>query len=122
MWLKDKYYKVLARHVSEGCTVFRIALLPDCEVYRGHFPEEPVCPGAFNIQVVKECAMEVSGKALCIRTIKQCRLTAVVSPVTCTELDVAVSLSPVEDGLEVMARISGGERVYMEYKGLMTVV
>ena len=79
-------------------------------------------PRGVNIQVVKECAMEVSGKALCIRTIKQCRLTAVVSPVTCTELDVAVSLSPVEDGLEVTARISGGERVYMEYKGLMTVV
>ena len=86
------------------------------------FRRNRYAPGAFNIQVVKECAMEVSGKALCIRTIKQCRLTAVVSPVTCTELDVAVSLSPVEDGLEVTARISGGERVYMEYKGLMTVV
>ena len=45
--------------------------------------------------------MEVSGKALHIRTIKLCRLTAVVSPCTCTELDVAVRLSPVEDGLEV---------------------
>lgn len=66
--------------------------------------------------------MEVSGKALCIRTIKQCRLTAVVSPCTCAELDVAVSLSPVEDGLEVRARVADGEQVYMEYKGLMTVV
>ena len=54
--------------------------------------------------------------------IKLCRLTAVVSPCTCTELDVAVRLSPVEDGLEVRARVADGEQVYMEYKGLMTVV
>jgi hypothetical protein len=67
-------------------------------------------------------AMEVSGKALHIHTIKLCRLTAVVSPCTCTELDVAVRLSPVEDGLEVRARVADGEQVYMEYKGLMTVV
>lgn len=122
MWLKDHYYKVLTRCVSDGYTVFRIVLLPDCEVYRGHFPGHPVCPGAFNIQMVKECAMEVSGKALHIHTIKLCRLTAVVSPCTCTELDVAVRLSPVEDGLEVRARVADGEQVYMEYKGLMTVV
>ena len=91
MWLKEHYYKVLTRRVSDGCTVFRIVFLSDCEVYRGHFPGHPVCPGAFNIQMVKECAMEVSGKALHIRTIKLCRLTAVVSPCTCTELDVAGS-------------------------------
>jgi len=46
----------------------------------------------------------------------------VVSPCTCTELDVVVRLSPVEDGLEVRARVADGEQVYMEYKGLMTVV
>ena len=114
MWLKDHYYKVLTRRVSDGCTVFRIVFLSDCEVYRGHFPGHPVCPGAFNIQMVKECTMEVSGKALHIRTIKLCRLTAVVSPCTCTELDVAVRLSPVEDGLEVRARVADGEQVYME--------
>ena len=66
--------------------------------------------------------MEVSGKALHIHTLQLCRLTAVVSPCTCTELDVAVRLSPVEDGLEVRARVAVGEQVYMEYKGLMTVV
>ena len=65
MWLKDHYYKVLTRRVSDGCSVFRIVLLPDCEVYRGHFPGHPVCPGAFNIQMMKECAMEVL-KAKCI--------------------------------------------------------
>lgn len=121
MWLKDCYYKVLSRRVSDGCTVFRVALLPDCEVYRGHFPGHPVCPGAFNIQMVRECAMEMYGKALCIRTIRRCRLTAVASPGACAELDVEVSLSPSEEGLEVTARIADGERVYMVYKGMMAV-
>ncbi len=122
MWLRDSYYKVSARRVSDGLAVFRIAFLPDCEVYRGHFPGHPVCPGAFNIQVVRECAAELCGKALRIRTIKRCRMTAVVSPGTCPEADVEVSLAPAEGGFEVAARMYDGERVYMEYAGLMAEV
>lgn len=102
--------------------MFRIALLPDCDAYRGHFPGHPVCPGAFSIQVVKECAMELAGKELRIRTIKQCRLMSVVSPASCAEVDVAVSLTPAEGGLEVAARMTAGGRTCMEYKGLMSVV
>lgn len=119
MWLKNDYYKVASRRDADGGAIFHVMLLPDCGVYRGHFPGHPVCPGAFNIQMVKECAMELAGKPLVIRTIKQCRLTAVASPDTTPEVDVAVRLSPAETGWEVVARIYGENQVYMDYKGLM---
>ena len=51
MLLENKYYKVLrARKEGEGKAVYHVAILPDCNVYEGHFPGNPVCPGVCNIQ------------------------------------------------------------------------
>ena len=102
--------------------MFHIRLLPGCDVYRGHFPGRPVCPGVCNIEVIKECAVLLSGRKLSISTIRQCRFTAVASPSICPELAVAVSLLPAGVGYVVSARISDKERTYVEYKGNMTAV
>ena len=102
--------------------MFRIVLLSDCEVYQGHFPGDPVCPGVCNIETVKECAEILTGKSLFMGFIKQCRLTAVALPGICPWVNIRMNWSPVGDGFAVTARISEDERVYMEYKGVMKVV
>ena len=73
MLLENKYYKVLrARVEGEGKAVYHVAILPECNVYEGHFPGNPVCPGVCNIQTIKECASLLTGKELRISSIKQC--------------------------------------------------
>lgn len=123
MLLENRYFEITdARTILRKEAVFRVRLLPDCDVYRGHFPGRPVCPGVCNIEMIKECAMLLSGRELSIGTIRQCRFTAVASPSISPELDVAVSLLPAGDDYVVSARISDKERTYVEYKGNMTAV
>ena len=52
--IKD-FYKVdsVARH-DDGA-VYRVSLNPDCEVYKGHFPGNPISPGVCGIQMIREC-------------------------------------------------------------------
>lgn len=121
MLLENKYYKIVNANVDGLNAVYRMILLPGCDVYRGHFPGNPVCPGVCNIETIKECAMLLVGRKLLISTIKQCRLTAVASPALCPEVDVTVSLLPTEKGFSVTAKIADTERTYMEYKGDMIV-
>lgn len=122
MLLENSYYKIIGRSGEGLDAVFRVALLPDCEVYKGHFPGNPVSPGVCNIETIKECAMLLTGKRLVIDTIRQCRLTAVASPSVCPEVEVMLSCSPVGKGFAVTAKIADNERTYMEYKGEMTVI
>jgi len=122
MLLKNKYYTVLGEtRIDEQNAVFHCELKADCDVYRGHFPEKPVSPGVCNIEMIKECVMMLTGQSLLIKTIKQCRLTAVATPFVCPEVDVTVQAVPMEDGYSVVARIADQERSYMEYKGEMAV-
>ena len=45
MRLKDSYYQIVRETVEGREGRFRIRLLSDCPVYRGHFPGNPVSPG-----------------------------------------------------------------------------
>lgn len=123
MLLKDKFYKVVEEtRVDDQNAVYRCELVADCDVYRGHFPEKPVCPGVCNIEMIKECTMMFTGKKLLIKGIKQCRLTAVAAPQVCPVVDVTVCATPIEGGgYQVVARIADETQSYMEYKGEMAV-
>jgi len=121
MLLENKYYRVIHVNGDGLNAIFHIALLPDCDIYRGHFPGNPVSPGVCNIETVRECAMLLTGKKLFISFIKQCRLMAVASPVICPEVDVVITASPTEAGFTVQAKITDAKRVYMEYKGEMSI-
>ena len=118
MLLENKYYKVLrARENGEGKAVFHVAILPECNVYEGHFPGKPVCPGVCNIQTIKECASLLVGKELRIFSIKQCLLTAIATPTVCPEVDVEVEVKDVDGKYSIVATISDEIRLYMTFKG-----
>ena len=122
MLLNNKFYKVLNEtRPDEQHAVCRCQLLADCDVYRGHFPHKPVSPGVCNIEMIKECAMMLTGEKLFIKGIKQCRLTAIASPEACPEVNVTVGVTKTEGGYTVVASIADETRSYMEYKGEMTV-
>ena len=118
MLLENKFYRVLSEERGEGLSAkYRVAILPDCNVYDGHFPGDPVCPGVCNIETIKECAILLCGEQLRYSTIKQCRLTALATPTVCQEVDVQVNLSPSGGGYALQATIADDRQTYMILKG-----
>ena len=127
------YYHILSSEITTDAGVFRVALNADCEVYQGHFPGEPVCPGACNIQMIKECTEQCLGytgdnllttgedsetPSILLSHIRQCRLTTLVTPQQHPEVEVRVAiLSRSEDTITFRGTIGKGEEVYMELKG-----
>lgn len=122
MRLKDNYYQLAAVHMGNGHGMFHLLLNPDCDVYQGHFPDNPVCPGVFHIGMLKDCVRILTGRKVFVSSIKQCRLTSVATPAACPELKLTVGLQPTEDGgYDVAALLKDEARTYMEYRGRMNV-
>lgn len=119
MLLKNNYYKLKGSFTDDGAKVFDISLLSRCNVYRGHFPGNPVCPGVMNIQVVKELAEVTVGRKLRISAVKQCRFLAVATPTACPELTVRIQTTPLEEGCEVTATMQDAREKYVEFKGTL---
>ena len=118
MLLENKFYRILSEERGEGLSAkFNVAILPECNVYDGHFPGDPVCPGVCNIETIKECAILLTGEQLRYSIIKQCRLTALATPTVCPEVSIQVILSPSGEGYAIQATIADSRQTYMILKG-----
>ncbi|MCQ2210164.1 MAG: beta-hydroxyacyl-ACP dehydratase [Paludibacteraceae bacterium] len=90
------------------------------EIYKGHFPGDPICPGVCNVQTIRECAELQIGKKLRIESIAHCRFAALITPQNCPQLLISLSLEQKEDGNYLaLANITSPnkETIYLEYKG-----
>lgn len=120
MLLKDKYFKIESQSADGASARFHVRLMPDCDVYRGHFPGNPVSPGVCNIEMIKECFLMLLDEKPRIRTIDRCRLTAVASPVVSPELDIDMSWIRGDDGWHLTATLKDATKQYMDFKGLLS--
>ena len=50
------------------------------EVFKGHFPENPVMPGVCMIQIIKELAEKATGKALFLSVATNVKFMAIINP------------------------------------------
>ena len=114
--LIESYYKINGIVKEEGKTIFHIALNPDCGVYEGHFPGEPVSPGVCNIQMIKECAEQVVGKSLFLSNLQQCRLTTLVTPLVHSQVEVTICMEEKGEVYKLKATLGKGEEVYLDLK------
>lgn len=121
-FLENKFYSISEEHRNDDTQgYFIVNLIPDSEVYKGHFPGDPVCPGVCNIETIKECACRLTKKSLFIKAIKQCRLTAVATPTECPWLKINISLTDNNDGTYmIVADVSNDKQTYMMLKGTLT--
>lgn len=116
MLLKDKYFKIADCEREANAARFHVILLSDCDVYRGHFPGNPVSPGVCNIEMVKECFATLLATEPKILTIDRCRLTAVASPAVSPELDIEMSWTEAGGQYQLMATIKDDKQQYMDMK------
>lgn len=119
MLLENRYYQLVSQKIAGERGAFHVRLLPECAIYQGHFPGNPICPGVCQIEMIKECATLLTGRDLRIRSVAQCRLTALASPTVCPELEVEVLASSVENGFLVRATVSDDKQKYVDFKGEM---
>lgn len=120
MHIENEFFRLVDMlKTDENNAVFKIELIAECKVYEGHFPGNPICPGVFNIETIKECAQILSGRSLRIIGVKQCRFTSLLTPANREVISVKINTAGMENGLVVQATISDSSNSYVEFKGNM---
>ncbi|WP_294081066.1 hypothetical protein [Proteiniphilum sp. UBA5384] len=92
MWI-DNYFTINRKSGIENADIYDVELNPDSEIYRGHFPGEPVSPGVCSIGMIVACASRSIGSPLEIRKISRCRFLSVISPQNRQDLRIRIELT-----------------------------
>lgn len=78
MILKNSLYKIISSNAEEKS--FNMELVPDCLIYRAHFPEQPITPGVCIIQIASELLNELLQSDFELITVSNAKFLAVINP------------------------------------------
>ena len=104
MWI-DNYFTINRKYRIENADIYDVELNPDSEIYKGHFPGEPVSPGVCSIGMIVACASRSTGSPLEIRKISRCRFLSVISPQNKPDLQVRIALTDIVPADEKQGKV-----------------
>lgn len=97
------YYHIISQQVEEQRATFVVALDPSCPVYEGHFPGNPIAPGACNIEMVRQCACRAMGREIRITAIRQCKFLMLIRPGVPEQPVIQMSWTPEQLSATILA-------------------
>lgn len=99
MILKD-FYKVLSEEkVSDSKYNITILINEKHEVFKGHFPGNPIMPGVCMIQIIKELTESITKSSLMIQSLANVKFMALINPEVTPELRLELDVTITEDDL-----------------------
>jgi len=116
--LKDKLYSIISATDSAGKIVAELQLDRDNEIFKGHFPDQPVLPGACMLQILKEVLESALNKKIRLKRADQMKFLSVVDPSVSDSLQLNASYSINEDGVLVNGTMSTVNDTFFKFKGI----
>jgi 3-hydroxyacyl-[acyl-carrier-protein] dehydratase len=99
MVLQD-FYKILSEEkTSDSKYTFTILVNEKHEVFKGHFPGNPIMPGVRMIQIIKELSESITESALFMQTLTNVKFMALINPEATPELRLELDITKTEDDL-----------------------
>lgn len=99
MVLEDFYTILSEEKISDSKYVFTILVNEKHEIFKGHFPGNPIMPGVCMIQMIKELTESITKSTLMIQTLSNVKFMALINPEATPELRLELDIATTEDDL-----------------------
>ena len=99
MVLKDFYKVISEEKTTDSKYVITILVNEKHEVFKGHFPGNPIMPGVCMIQIIKELTEKITQSTLMIQTLSNVKFMALINPEATPELRLELDIVITEDDL-----------------------
>jgi len=94
--LIKELYSIQSFAEDDGSVEASVKLNKDHEVFKGHFPGNPIMPGVCMIQLVKELTEKAVEKDLFLSVVSNVKFMAIINPEKNDTLQIVLNIS--EDG------------------------
>ncbi|MGD1320559.1 3-hydroxyacyl-ACP dehydratase [Chryseobacterium sp. 2R14A] len=112
--LTDFYTLQSYEKAENGGFTAHILLNKDHDIFKGHFPGNPVTPGVCMMQIVKELTEEFIGRKLFLKTASNIKFMAIINPFETPELTMSLNISESETEVKVKNTTSFGETIALK--------
>ena len=95
-FLNDLY---IIDHIKEDGNkiMVKIVLNPSHDIFKGHFPGNPILPGVCIVQILKELLMNYSGKKLILKKASSIKYLSFINPEVNSTINIDVEMREMGD-------------------------
>ena len=120
--LIEGLYKITANEkTAEGISA-TVHLNKDHEIFKGHFPGNPVMPGVCMIQIIKELTEEATGKNLFLSVSSNIKFMAIINPEKNPDLQLVIDIAEENGEVKVKNTTTFEETVALKMGATFKIV
>ena len=112
--LTDFYTLNSSEKAENGRFIANISLNKNHDIFKGHFPGNPVTPGVCMMQIVKELTEEFTGKKLFLKSASNVKFMAIINPFETPDLTLQFDINEGEEEIKVKNTTSFGETIALK--------
>lgn len=113
----DSFYKIIKQSIVNNSAEYIIELNEKHEIYNGHFPSQPVTPGACQVQILKELLEQTTNKKLLMNNVKDIKFSSMIDPSKNNSLKVLADIDESNENFKVKATFYNGDIVSLKFRG-----
>lgn len=122
MLLKDFYRVDTFTKLEDTKYEIAVELNKQHEVFKGHFPGNPVTPGVCMIQLIKESCERILSQALFMHQVNMIKFMALVNPEINPNLRLEIDIHPLdESNVKVKNNIYMDQVLAMKFSGTFKI-
>ena len=119
--LKEPIFKIVSI-THEDNTVNAVLEIDQLnEIFNGHFPDQPVVPGACMLQMVKEVLADALKVSLRLVKADNIKFLSLIPP-SAQSLQLNINYLLTDSDIKVNSTLSSGEYTCMKLQGMFTVL
>jgi 3-hydroxyacyl-[acyl-carrier-protein] dehydratase len=116
--LKDYFYTVTTLSHQENIILADLELNSNHEIFTGHFPGQPVVPGACMLQIVKELLSNALQAPYHLKKADHLKFIAPVDPRVTDDLQMKLTYKTMDTALQVTGSLTANGVVCFKVQGL----
>ncbi|WP_299439101.1 3-hydroxyacyl-ACP dehydratase [uncultured Aquimarina sp.] len=107
-------YKINEDSVNDGVQTTSITLNPDSEVFKGHFPGNPITPGVCTLQIIKELTEKRTACSLFMKKASNVKFMAVINPEKTPDLIITNGFTDTEDEIKIKSTVKYDDTIALK--------
>ena len=115
-------YSILSFEQEVQKVLVSVKLHEEHEVFKGHFPGNPVMPGVCMIQMIKELTEKAIGKELFLSVASNIKFMAIINPEKNDTIQLILDTSEEEDFVKVKSSVSFEDTLALKLSATFKIV
>ncbi|MEO8885699.1 MAG: hypothetical protein ABI367_06520 [Mucilaginibacter sp.] len=116
--LTHPVFKILSINSTEGLISAALEIDIDNEIFNGHFPDQPVVPGACMVQLVKDVLEKKLATTLQLKIANNLKFLVLIDPRITTNLYLQLNYTTEDDLIKVNGDLTAEDVVYFKFQGV----